>query len=184
VKAFADEARSLMQAIGRPVRLMEVCGTHTVAIFRAGLRSLFPEGLHLLSGPGCPVCVTPVAYVDQAIALAETGAGIATFGDLVRVPGSRQSLEQARAEGGNIKVVYSPLDALAWAAENPQTPVVFLGVGFETTALRWPSHSRLPARSGCIISGCCPGTKPCPAPWPPCLAWAKSRSTDSFALAT
>lgn len=134
MKAFADEARSLMQAIGRPVRLMEVCGTHTVAIFRAGLRSLFPEGLHLLSGPGCPVCVTPVAYVDQAIALAETGAGIATFGDLVRVPGSRQSLEQARAEGGNIKVVYSPLDALAWAAENPQTPVVFLGVGFETTA--------------------------------------------------
>ncbi|MBN1595110.1 hydrogenase formation protein HypD [candidate division FCPU426 bacterium] len=127
--------RQSMRAIGRPVSLMEVCGTHTMAAFRAGLRTLLPADLQLLSGPGCPVCVTPSAYVDQAVELSlKPGIMIATFGDMVRVPGSRSSLEKSRAQGAEVLVVYSPLDALEAARRNPGRQVVFLGVGFETTA--------------------------------------------------
>lgn len=113
--------------------IMEVCGTHTTAISKYGLRPLL-EPLRLLSGPGCPVCVTAAGELDRMIALAGTGAIVATFGDLLRVPGSKTSLEQAQAEGADVRIVYSPLDALSIAADNPQRPVVFLGVGFETTA--------------------------------------------------
>jgi hydrogenase expression/formation protein HypD len=122
---------------------MEVCGTHTMAAARAGLRQLLPGGIRLISGPGCPVCVTPVGYVDHALALAELReVTIATFGDLLRVPGSARgprpsaapSLASARAAGADVRVVYSPLDALALARAHPERQVVFLGVGFETTA--------------------------------------------------
>lgn len=121
--------------INRPVNLMEVCGTHTVALFRHGIRSLLPEGLSLLSGPGCPVCVTAIKDVDKAIALAERQDVIlATFGDMMRVPGGKRSLAEAKAEGADIRIVYSPLDCLTMAKENPAKKIVFFSAGFETTA--------------------------------------------------
>jgi hydrogenase expression/formation protein HypD len=114
---------------------MEFCGGHTHAILRFGIPSLLPETVDLRSGPGCPVCVTSAAELDHAIALAQVPEVIlTTFGDMVRVPGSRTSLAQAKAEGADVRVVYSPLDALQIARQNPDRPVVFLGVGFETTA--------------------------------------------------
>jgi len=113
-----------------PVNLMEVCGTHTMAIARAGMRGLLPDNIHLLSGPGCPVCVTPQETIDYAIALAQKNdVIIATFGDMVRVPGSKMSLESFSP-----KIVYSALDALMVAQENANKDIVFLGVGFETTS--------------------------------------------------
>ena len=126
----------LEQLLDRPLRFMEVCGTHTVSIFRHGLRSLLPEGVTHLSGPGCPVCVTHDSEVAAFLRLAaEPGVILATFGDLMRVPGpDRRSLKHAQAEGARVEVVYSPLDALALAAANPAHTVVFPGVGFETTA--------------------------------------------------
>ncbi|MEW6350318.1 MAG: hydrogenase formation protein HypD [Thermodesulfobacteriota bacterium] len=116
------------------LRFMEVCGTHTMAIHEAGLKSLFPPNLQLVSGPGCPVCVTEKGFIDRAMATAkEHHACLVTFGDLVRVPGTTGSLASFRAEGGDVRVVYSPMDAIAVAqALNPK-PVVFLGIGFETT---------------------------------------------------
>jgi hydrogenase expression/formation protein HypD len=118
-----------------PVRLMEVCGTHTVAIRRSGIPSLLPGNLALLSGPGCPVCVTPNGIVDHAIALAgREDVILVTFGDMIRVPGSTSSLARARSLGADIRVVYSPLDALKIARGHEDKQVVFLGVGFETTA--------------------------------------------------
>ncbi len=120
---------------GPPVRIMEVCGTHTMAIARHGLREPLQGVAKLISGPGCPVCVTPDGYIDAAIALAEApGVTIATFGDMVRVPGTRASLERARAGGADVRIVYSPLDAVTLASADPAREVVFLGVGFETTA--------------------------------------------------
>lgn len=119
------------------LRLMEVCGTHTMAIARAGLKSLLPEGVELVSGPGCPVCVTPPEVIDAALDLAmRPGVVIATYGDMVRVPGSRRgdSLARRRAMGARVMVVYSPMDAVDWAESHPGSDVVFLGVGFETTA--------------------------------------------------
>ncbi len=119
----------------RKVRFMEVCGTHTVAIFRAGIRQLLPENVELVSGPGCPVCVTPDDYMDKAIAYAQReDVIIATFGDMLKVPGSSSSLNEARAAGADIRVVYSPLDSLPIAAAHPDKKVIFLAVGFETTA--------------------------------------------------
>lgn len=128
--AIAEEARQLSE----PVRLMEVCGTHTMAIARFGLKSLLPEQVKLVSGPGCPVCVTPVSYIDHAIALSGLAdTVITTFGDLLRVPGSHSSLMAERAKGADIRIVYSALDAVKLALELPHKRVVFLGVGFETT---------------------------------------------------
>ena len=119
---------------GRPLRIMEVCGTHTHEIFRIGLRKLLPPQIELISGPGCPVCVTAVGFIDEACWLAlEKGCMICTFGDLIRVPGTEMSLADARAKGAEIRPVYSPLDAVALAKENPEKQVVFLAVGFETT---------------------------------------------------
>lgn len=119
----------------RSYSFMEVCGTHTMAIFRFGLRALLPRNIRLISGPGCPVCVTPNDYLDTAIALARTGGvTIATFGDMMRVPGSRSSLELERSRGASIKAVYSTLDAIEIARRHPESQVVFLGIGFETTA--------------------------------------------------
>lgn len=114
--------------------LMEVCGTHTVAIARNGIRSLMPEGCRLASGPGCPVCVTSNHDIDAVIALARVPEVIlTTFGDMTRVPGSTSSLLKEQAAGRDVRIVYSPLDALSIAKENPERQVVFVGVGFETT---------------------------------------------------
>ncbi|HRZ14258.1 MAG TPA: hydrogenase formation protein HypD [Candidatus Omnitrophota bacterium] len=120
---------------GQPVNLMEVCGTHTMAIFRSGIKQLLPETINLISGPGCPVCVTAQADIDAMLALArDKRVTIATFGDMLKVPGTRSSLEKERAAGCRVVPVYSPLDALELARERPGTEVVFLAVGFETTA--------------------------------------------------
>ena len=117
------------------VRLMEFCGGHTVAIFKYGIRQALPSNIELVSGPGCPVCVTATSDIDKAIALSFIpGVIITSFGDMLRVPGSRASLQQARAAGADVRIVYSTLDALKIAQENPAKTVVFIGVGFETTA--------------------------------------------------
>jgi hydrogenase expression/formation protein HypD len=122
-------------ALDQPIRIMEVCGTHTMSAFRHGIRSLLPRNLSLISGPGCPVCVTPVTFVDQAIRLAHRADTTVTlFGDMMRVPGAGGNLEEARAGGASVQVVYSALDALDLARRCPSTQVVFLGIGFETTA--------------------------------------------------
>lgn len=125
--------QEIIQAISRfdaHVNLMEVCGTHTMAIARSGIRGMLPENLKLLSGPGCPVCVTPQETIDYVIALAQhKDVLVTTFGDMVRVPGTEATLEQVAP-----KIVYSPLDALKVAQEHPDKNVVFVGVGFETTS--------------------------------------------------
>ena len=127
--------RSIRQHAQKPVRFMEFCGGHTVSIMKSGLRQLLPPALTLTSGPGCPVCVTDNADLDKAIALALLpDVMVASFGDMVRVPGSRSSLQEAKAAGADVRVVYSPLDALSLAKENPEKSVIFLGIGFETTA--------------------------------------------------
>jgi hydrogenase expression/formation protein HypD len=114
---------------------MEVCGGQTHSIVRSGLEAMLPPGISLVHGPGCPVCVTPIALIDQAIALAARPEVIfASFGDMLRVPGSRRSLSDAKAEGADVRMVYSPLDALQLARANPHKEVVFFAVGFETTA--------------------------------------------------
>jgi hydrogenase expression/formation protein HypD len=130
----AEKIAEVARSIGRPVRLMEVCGTHTVAIFRHGIRSLLPDSVTLLSGPGCPVCVTAAGDVEAAMALARRDdVTLATFGDMMRVPGKKESLQDVKAQGGDIQVVYSPLDALLRAV-NGEKEVVFFATGFETTS--------------------------------------------------
>lgn len=130
-----DLIKILYNKIERPINIMEVCGTHTVAIFKHGIRSLLPEGLRLLSGPGCPVCVTPINDIDKAIALLMLDEVIlTTFGDMMRVPGGKKSLAETKAEGADIRIVYSPLDCLKIAQENKDKKVVFFSAGFETTA--------------------------------------------------
>jgi hydrogenase expression/formation protein HypD len=137
-KAIAGLLREIVElsrTVGRKVTLMEVCGTHTHAVAAAGLRRMLPDGVRLISGPGCPVCVTPVDYLDRALALADlSDVTVCTFGDLMRVPSSLSSLERAHAEGKPIEIVYSPRDALERARANPARRIVFLAVGFETTA--------------------------------------------------
>ncbi len=121
--------------LSRPATFMEVCGTHTMAAFRSGLHSLMPANVRLLSGPGCPVCVTPQSDIDALIALAgEPGVILCTYGDMMRVPGSRGSLERVRSDGGDVRVVYSATQAVDLARREPGRQVVFAAVGFETTA--------------------------------------------------
>ncbi len=143
-QALLARLQKSLLAYGKPVRFMEVCGTHTVAIFQSGLRSLLPEGLTHVSGPGCPVCVTADTEVAAFLEMAgKPDTILTTFGDLIRVPGpGGHSLKNAMAEGADVRVIYSPLDALKIAAQNPSKNVVFLGVGFETTA---------PAVAGAIL---------------------------------
>jgi len=142
---FIDEyqnselAKKLAQRIAglsvRSIRLMEFCGGHTHAIMRYGIRQLLPETIEMKSGPGCPVCVTAIGDLDKAIALSHSpGVIITTFGDMMRVPGSYSSLQQARAEGANMRIVYSTMDALEIAKASPEKSVIFIGIGFETTA--------------------------------------------------
>ena len=131
-RGLIDSIQKLAPAGG--ATLMEVCGTHTVAIARNGIRNLMPEGIRLASGPGCPVCVTSSHDIDTVIALARTdNVTIATFGDMTRVTGSTSSLLKEQAAGRSVQIVYSPLDALALAQQNPDREIVFVGVGFETT---------------------------------------------------
>ncbi|MFH1245555.1 MAG: hydrogenase formation protein HypD [Candidatus Omnitrophota bacterium] len=119
----------------KKIRLMEVCGTHTVAIARAALKPLLPPWIELISGPGCPVCVTAQADIDRAIeTAAQKDVIMTTFGDMLRVPGRRGSLERTRGKGSDVRVVYSCLDALNIACANPQKKIVFMGIGFETTS--------------------------------------------------
>jgi len=132
-------SRKIIQQIKKTsqknIHLMEVCGTHTVSIFRNGIRSLLPETISLLSGPGCPVCVTAQNEIDAFIELAKLDdVIIATFGDLIRVPGADSSLQNEQAKGRDVRIVYSTFDAIEIAKKNPDKKVVFLGVGFETTA--------------------------------------------------
>lgn len=117
------------------INIMEVCGTHTMAIGKNSLRQILPPNINLISGPGCPVCVTPVDDIDNIIHLSEEGKNyIFSFGDMLKVPGSKSSLYEKRSEGANIKICYSPADALEFAEKNPQKNIVFAAIGFETTS--------------------------------------------------
>jgi len=130
-----DELRSLADRVGRQVQFMEVCGTHTVAVFRHGIRTLLPASVRLISGPGCPVCVTAQRYIDAAGRLASRPEVIlATYGDMLRVPGRDGSLQTLRAAGADVRVITSARLALELARRNPRREVVFFAVGFETTA--------------------------------------------------
>jgi hydrogenase expression/formation protein HypD len=133
-RALAGEILALLEP-GRTYKLMEVCGGHTHSIYRYGIDGLLPDGIELVHGPGCPVCVLPMGRVDDGIAIAHEPKVIFTcFGDMLRVPGSRGSLLEAKAEGADVRIVYSPLDALGIARRNPGREVVFCAIGFETTA--------------------------------------------------
>ena len=134
IDKVAGEIRGEADTV-RTYNFMEVCGTHTMSIFRFGLRDILPGNINLISGPGCPVCVTPNEFIDKAIALARReNIVIATFGDMFKVPGSYSSLEKEKALGAAIRMVYSSMDALELARKTPGKEVVFLGIGFETTA--------------------------------------------------
>ncbi len=135
----SELAEGLISQIHRksrtPARIMEFCGSHTMTIFKYGIRQVLPGNIEMVSGPGCPVCVTPNSDLDKAIALSQIPDVIlTTFGDMLRVPGSRSSLQEAKADGADIRMVYSTLDALNIAVDNPAKSIVFLGIGFETTA--------------------------------------------------
>ena len=137
-QVLVGEIEGLAAGIGaakhRPLQIMEVCGGHTHSIFRYGIEGMLPPEIELVHGPGCPVCVLPMGRIDDCVAIAERpGVILATFGDAMRVPGSRKSLLQAKAEGCDIRMVYSPMDALALARRHPEREVVFFGIGFETT---------------------------------------------------
>lgn len=133
--AVLEKALGIIKGYDGPkLRIMEVCGTHTHEIFKLGIRNILPESIELISGPGCPVCVTPIDYIDEAVYLAlRENTTVCTFGDLIRVPGTEMSLGEARAKGGSVKMVYTPLDAVDYAADHPDEEIVFLAVGFETT---------------------------------------------------
>lgn len=127
--------RQIKSISKKKINLMEVCGTHTVAIFRNGIRKILPTNINLISGPGCPVCVTPISYIDEIIALSrEEDFIITTFGDMMKVPGSTSTLEKEKTDGTDIRIVYSTLDALKIAQDNSSKEIVFMGVGFETTS--------------------------------------------------
>ena len=152
-QALLAAIAGVVQKIGAtaedPVRIMEICGGHTHAIFRYGLDRLTPPGVEFIHGPGCPVCVLPMARVDECVQIAERPEVIfTTFGDAMRVPGTRKSLMQAKAEGADIRMVYSPLDALELARRNPDREVVFFGLGFETTTPSTALSIQIAAREG------------------------------------
>lgn len=137
-KSLVREIDKLVKEIDiakeRPIAIMEVCGGHTHSIFRYGIEGMLPKEIELVHGPGCPVCVLPMGRVDDCVAIAERSDVIfTTFGDAMRVPGSKKSLLQAKADGADIRMVYSPMDALQLARKNPDREVVFFGIGFETT---------------------------------------------------
>ncbi len=131
---LAERIKDTARGIKKEITIMEVCGTHTVAFFKAGIKSILPDNVRLISGPGCPVCVTSNEYLDRAIALSNLeDVVLTTFGDMMKVPGTFSSLEKEKTRGKDIRVVYSTLDALKIAEKNPDKKIIFLGVGFETT---------------------------------------------------
>lgn len=135
ISLVVDEIHRLARRLKSPIKIMEVCGTHTVNIQRSGIRGLLPSNIRLVSGPGCPVCVSPSCYIDDLVRLAEKGYVIATYGDMLKVPSdSGRSLIKARGMGYSIRVVLSAFDALEFAKKNPDKEIVFAAVGFETTA--------------------------------------------------
>jgi len=134
-KAAEQLAAAIRQKVTRPWTIMEICGGQTHTIVKSGLEDLLPREITLVHGPGCPVCVTPIELIDKALAIAKRPDAIFTsFGDMLRVPGSSKSLFDAKAEGADVRIAYSPLDALKLAKQNPEKQVVFFAVGFETTA--------------------------------------------------
>ena len=152
-KSLLAEIEKVTNQIGatkeKPVHIMEICGGHTHAIFRYGLDRLTPEGIEFIHGPGCPVCVLPMSRVDECVQIAEKPNVIfTTFGDAMRVPGTKKSLLQAKADGADIRMVYSPLDALELARRNPDKEVVFFGLGFETTTPSTALSIQQAARDG------------------------------------
>lgn len=134
-KQLAATLARLVEETGRPVAVMHVCGSHEQAIAKFGLRSLFPKNLEVIMGPGCPVCVTDVPEVDEGVVLAGKGIRIATYGDMLKVPGTVKSLADAQATGAKIDIVYSPAQAVEIAKRNPDEDLVFFATGFETTAV-------------------------------------------------
>lgn len=133
IRRRLESLAASLQSAGRSVNVMEVCGSHTMAIARYGIRGVLPANVNLISGPGCPVCVTAARYIDVAIELAQRGARVVTFGDMLPVPGSSSTLAECRAQGGCVEVCYSPLRAVEVAEAHPDREVVFLAIGFETT---------------------------------------------------
>lgn len=134
-KEIVEKIYSEVKNYNSEIKIMEVCGTHTMAIGKFGIRRILPENIKLLSGPGCPVCVTPQSYIDKAIAFSQIeNVKIATFGDMFKVPGSYSSLEKEKSTGKDVEIVYSPMDALNIAKENKDKKVIFLAIGFETTS--------------------------------------------------
>jgi hydrogenase expression/formation protein HypD len=135
ISQYQQKLLQAIQKVSKSITLMEVCGTHTMAIAKSGIRELLPENITLLSGPGCPVCVTSQGDIDAIIEMVQIKDIIlVTFGDMIRVPGTNSSLQEERSKGADIRIAYSPLDALRIARKNPHKEVVFLGIGFETTA--------------------------------------------------
>ncbi len=131
IEALAERIRTYD---GPPVKFMEVCGTHTQAVFRTGIRGMLPPSIQLLSGPGCPVCVTPAGYLDRAVEFSKTpNTTLCTFGDMMRVPGNSGTLLEAKAAGGDVRMLYAPMTALDWAKAEPEREFVLTAVGFETT---------------------------------------------------
>ena len=131
VKFYLNEIEKI---VTKPWNIMEICGGQTHSLVKNGLLELLPDKVRMIHGPGCPVCVTPISLIDKAVALMEKGAVLCSFGDMVRVPGSKKSLLQAKADGGDLRILYSPLEAVQIAQQNPEKEVVFFAVGFETTA--------------------------------------------------
>ncbi len=157
-RRMAEEISALVEP-GRHYKLMEVCGGHTHAIYKHGVEDVLPPEIELVHGPGCPVCVIPMGRQDDAIALAERPEVIfTTFGDMMRVPSTRGSLLDAKARGADVRMVYSPLDALKVARQNPSREVVFFAIGFETTAPPPRSRCSEPAPRGSRTSICSPTT--------------------------
>lgn len=139
IEHLRERASHLSYTAERPLRIMEVCGGHTHAIFKFGLDQLLPENVEFIHGPGCPVCVLPMGRIDTCVEIASHPEVIfCTFGDAMRVPGKQGSLLQAKARGADVRIVYSPMDALKLAQENPTRKVVFFGLGFETTICNQP----------------------------------------------
>ena len=129
-----DYIKTIQSYKGAPLRFMEVCGTHTHNIFHFGIHKMLPPGISLISGPGCPVCVTPARYIDRAASFSlQKNSTLCTFGDMVRVPGKSTSIAEAKALGGNVRIIYSPMDVLNWAAQSPERLFYVTAVGFETT---------------------------------------------------
>src|ERR1700690_4178866 len=128
-------AREIHQVATRPWKIMEVCGGQTHSIIRNGIHQMLPAGIEMIHGPGCPVCVTPLELIDKALAIAsKPGVIFCSYGDMLRVPGSGRDLFSVKAAGGDVRIVYSPLDAVELARDNPDKQVVFFAIGFETTA--------------------------------------------------